>query len=381
MSTSEERAARLEELKEALKAAEADKHPSFSHVFGSNDVHLQRFLRSRGYDVEAAKNMVLNHLKLRDEYDLDNIATNLPKTHQKFQLLHDYFPGRLHGTDREGVGVYYERLGMCDAVGWCNLFSLEDVLPYRLFKHENNRIDLERVQQENPDKKIFGRVVIMDLDGLGLKHIHKPALDMFREILRYDTENYPEMMKRLYVVNNPAMFGMVWKIVKPWLDPGTASKIKIIGSDYKQLYDDVPPDQLPPNMGGTCVCNGDAHCIKGGGTLTGFRDNGTTYFPVKVPLSKKVATHITIEPDHLPLEPKIAWEFTVASSDAEFHVAKDGAPIEKKKKYTGTAKGEVAVDAPGTYTLQWENPSYLSSRELQVAVDLVLQEHKRAGGY
>ena len=46
-------------------------------------------------------------------------------------------------------------------------------------------------------------------------------------------------------------------LVKPWLDPVTVNKIQILGSDYKKtLLEQIPPENLPQFLGGTCNCEG-----------------------------------------------------------------------------------------------------------------------------
>jgi len=79
----------------------------------------------------------------------------------------------------------------------------------------------------------------------------------FKDLSVIDEANYPETMGLTFVINAPTIFSYVWKIVKPWLDPFTASKVRI-HSDVptKDLLECIDADQLPSIYGGTCKCQG-----------------------------------------------------------------------------------------------------------------------------
>jgi hypothetical protein len=47
------------------------------------------------------------------------------------------------------------------------------------------------------------------------------------------SDNYPEIMKSMYVVNAPFLFSGVWAVCKGFVDEKTRSKIHIIGSSYQ----------------------------------------------------------------------------------------------------------------------------------------------------
>jgi hypothetical protein len=70
-------------------------------------------------------------------------------------------------------------------------------------------------------------------------------------------DNYPESLGKFYIINAPYLFSGVWSVIKPWLDPATAAKINILGYDYKEvLSKQIPVENLPVEMGGTCRCEG-----------------------------------------------------------------------------------------------------------------------------
>ena len=56
-------------------------------------------------------------------------------------------------------------------------------------------------------------------------------------------------------INAPWAFTSVWSLVKGWLDPVTQAKITILGHNYQRtLYEQIPKENLPKFLGGTCNC-------------------------------------------------------------------------------------------------------------------------------
>eukprot|EP00924_Labyrinthula_sp_SR-Ha-C_P005864 augustus_masked-scaffold_14-processed-gene-7.6-mRNA-1 protein AED:1.00 eAED:1.00 QI:0/-1/0/0/-1/1/1/0/1005 len=66
--------------------------------------------------------------------------------------------------------------------------------------------------------------------------------------------NYPECLVAIYLVNVPTSFKMIWKVVSPFLDKNTLSKIRVFTgkaeSWKKKLRTEMPVDILPVSYGG-----------------------------------------------------------------------------------------------------------------------------------
>lgn len=62
-------------------------------------------------------------------------------------------------------------------------------------------------------------------------------------------------MAQLAIINAPASFTTIWSFIKPWLAKETLAKIDILGTDYKDvLLEQIPAENLPESLGGTCTC-------------------------------------------------------------------------------------------------------------------------------
>lgn len=95
---------------------------------------------------------------------------------------------------------------------------------------------------------------IMDLKDVGVSQFWK-VKNHVQQAAAISSNNYPETMGKFYIINAPWAFTTVWSFVKPWLDEVTVSKITILGSDYKKtISHQIPPQNLPKFLGGTCEC-------------------------------------------------------------------------------------------------------------------------------
>jgi len=229
--------------------------------FHTDDTFI-RFLRARAYDLNKATEMFVNSMKWRAEVNADNILETFPKN-KYFKYLYNYWPARMHGVTKDGWPVFIERIGAVDARGLLKNVPENILIQYHIWVVENDekkRAELFLEKGVHP-----GIVIIQDLAGLGWKHIHSSALNCIKKIFAIDQNNYPEALRKLYVVNAPRLFQVVFGILKPWVDPQTLQKVVVLGTDYKQeLLKVIDETELPPVLGGKCrKCNG--VCIPEGG--------------------------------------------------------------------------------------------------------------------
>jgi hypothetical protein len=55
-------------------------------------------------------------------------------------------------------------------------------------------------------------------------------MDYIKQSLAIDNDHYPELLRRMYIVNAPGYFSFFWKIIKPMFDPTTAEKVRLLRS-------------------------------------------------------------------------------------------------------------------------------------------------------
>ena len=63
--------------------------------------------------------------------------------------------------------------------------------------------------------------------GVGMGHLTGEVKRLMSLVTKYDQDNYPEMLGHICIINAPAMFRMIWSVVKGFIDPRTQSKIEV----------------------------------------------------------------------------------------------------------------------------------------------------------
>jgi hypothetical protein len=152
--------------------------------------------------------------------------------------------------------VYIEQLGGIDLAAMYKITTAERMLM-------NLAVEYERVA--DPRLPACSRksgtlletcCTIMDLKGVGISKATQ-VYSYVKQASNMSQNYYPERLGKLYVINAPWGFSGVWSVIKGWIDPVTVSKIHILGGSYqKELFDQIPAENLPKNFGGSCNCEG-----------------------------------------------------------------------------------------------------------------------------
>ena len=93
------------------------------------------------------------------------------------------------------------------------------------------------------------------MKNVGMKSFWQ-VKDYGQEASKIGPNYYPETMGKFYIINSPWMFSTVWSVIKGWLDPVTVAKINIPSGDgKKELLAQIPAENLPEDLGGSCKCS------------------------------------------------------------------------------------------------------------------------------
>lgn len=219
-----------------------------------DDALLLRFLRARKFDVEKAKAMLLAAEQWRKEFGVDEIYANFD--YKEAAEVDKYYPQFYHKIDRDGRPVYIERLGKLDLKALYQITTPERQLQRLVYEYEKMLRERLPACSKAVGHPVETSCTILDLHNVGLSNFYR-VKDYLMNAASIGQDRYPETMGKFYIINAPWAFSTVWSFIKPWLDEVTVSKISIIGSNYKdKLLDQIPPESLPKEFGGTCECRG-----------------------------------------------------------------------------------------------------------------------------
>ncbi|NXY13397.1 S14L2 protein, partial [Atrichornis clamosus] len=226
-----------------------------------DDYFLLKWLRARCFDLPKAEAMLR---KVRGALGFWGDPAVLPTGslwHGPYLVIRKYMSGGMCGYDREGSPVWYEIIGPLDAKGLLFSASKQDLLKNKFRDCEVLRNECEQ-QTQKLGKKIEMVMMVYDCEGLGLKHLWKPAVDTYGELLSMFEENYPESLKRLFIVKAPKIFPVAYNLVKHFLSEDTRKKVVVLGSNWKEVLQKyIDPAQIPVEYGGTLTDpDGDPKC-------------------------------------------------------------------------------------------------------------------------
>ncbi|KFD61249.1 hypothetical protein M514_00574 [Trichuris suis] len=388
-------------------------------TFRDDRFYIFRFLKAHQFNVDKAERLLKQHIAYRRILGLDSEKF----MNQINQHFHKYFTRGDFGFDKEGRPVVYFPFGNIDPKaiiyfhnlplsgqmprkhhantvrnqvcctyfcvyrwpGMLYSFKGSDILKAMLVYQEKSRRLCKQVREER-GCSVYQSIYVIDMQGIGQKHLWKPGLEVFSQIASSLEQHAPESLYRLYIINAPTIFNVFYQIVRPVLDENTKKKIRVFGSDYKgALLEDIAPEQLPAFYGGLCFgSNGDnkcSHAISYGGPVP-----KELYFNDTVKPSKLTAVTVNRQSETLiPIEvdtdlATISWFVkSLSQNDVGFGIyySPDGSTdkVEDMEMIVPYFRlltcfvpeyGSVQVNRRGKYFMRLNNKySYFSSKHLE----------------
>ncbi|XP_030625322.1 SEC14-like protein 2 isoform X1 [Chanos chanos] len=350
-----------------------------------SDHYLLRWLRARSFNVEKAEVMLRKHLEFRKHMKADTIVDDWKPP----EVIEKYVSGGMCGYDREGSPIWYDVIGPLDPKGLLMSASKQDFLKTKIRDTELLRRECER-QSQKLGKNVETITLIYDCEGLGMKHLWKPAVEAYGEILTMFEENYPEGLKRLFLIKAPKLFPIAYNLVKHFLCEETRQKIIVLGANWKDvLRKYIDPEQLPVVYGGTLTDpDGDPRCrtmIKYGGVVPRsyyVQDSIKVQYDKTVTISRGSSHQLEYEiliPNSL-----LRWQFASDGADIGFGIfmktKTDGKqivvlPSERYNAHLVPEVGSYTCHEPGTYIVRFDNTySVIQSKKISFTVEVILPE-------
>lgn len=167
-----------------------------------------------------------------------------------------FYPQYYHKTDKDGRPVYIEQMGNIDLNAMYKITTAERMLSNLVVEYEKLADPRLPACSRKSGHLLETCCTIMDLKGVGLSKASS-VYAYVKQASAISQNYYPERLGKMYLINAPWGFSSVFSVVKGFLDPVTVAKIHILGSGYqKELFEQVPKENLPKIFGGTCDCPG-----------------------------------------------------------------------------------------------------------------------------
>jgi hypothetical protein len=217
------------------------------------------------------------------------------------------------------------------------------------------------------------------MEGVSLKYLWKPAIDICTTSLELYQANYPETLGKCFVINAPPYVPIMFSVVKPFLDEYTRSKIHFLGRNWKEeLLKHIAPDQLPVHWGGTRTGpDGDPYCKShfcNGGPVPEslYLKNNSENIDLSqfTRISVSPAASTTLEFQVETPGSILSWNFWTDDNDIAFGVYRrtTSSGLRQKKEdmeevvatcrvnsHLVPESGTVVCDLPGTYVVCFDN--------------------------
>ncbi|XP_077863228.1 SEC14-like protein 2 [Saccoglossus kowalevskii] len=348
-----------------------------------DDHYCLRWLRARNFDVVKAEALIRSNMEQRKKWGIDSILTN----YKVPEVLEKHYQGGMVGEDKEGHPVWIDPLGKMDMKGLMRSAKRKDIILSRIRFSEQLYHSVFPERSKKYGKHIESITYIVDMEGLGTKHLWKPGLDTCIEFITLLQDMYPESLKIAYFVRVPRIFAAIYALLKPFVDVDVRNKIHVLSNNFQStLLKDIPAESLPVHWGGTMTDpeTGDPKCphlINLGGPVP---EKYYCQEPI-VPEDKNLNKEIVKKKFDLTFEVKkkdsaIRYVFKTEGGDIGLSVflqygkneIKQIQEMEKHNSHLVYEDGSIDCPEVGTYILRFDNShSWTKNKTLYYFAEVV----------
>lgn len=109
-------------------------------------------------------------------------------------------------------------------------------------------------QTKKNQRPIWNWCLLVDLDGLCMRHLWRPGVKALLRIIETVEKNYPETMGKVLICRAPRVFPILWAVISAFIDENTRTKFLFFGGPdslhiESGLEHYIP--QIPDFLGGS----------------------------------------------------------------------------------------------------------------------------------
>eukprot|EP01122_Echinamoeba_exundans_P013714 TRINITY_DN6027_c0_g2_i1.p2 TRINITY_DN6027_c0_g2~~TRINITY_DN6027_c0_g2_i1.p2 ORF type:complete len:340 (-),score=95.53 TRINITY_DN6027_c0_g2_i1:1608-2627(-) len=223
----EEEAALIDSLRKKIMENYESKGIDLEEIKRMKDYDFLRFIRARKYELEPAYNMLMAALEWRTK--------EKPHLIKESDIAPEFAKGKAFfgGYDKQGRIICWLRVRL-------HFSSQSDPeLTRRMCLWFIER-GLQMTKEDVPFATMVFDLSNFSLSNMDYKFV-KYLIDVFANY-------YPDTLGVALVLNSPWLFSGCWALIKPWIDPVTATKV--IFTDNKKITDWMDKAHVPKEAGG-----------------------------------------------------------------------------------------------------------------------------------
>jgi len=315
----------------------------------------------------------LQSLRWREANQIDTLLQDftLPEIAKQYLCLNNI------GVDKEGSPLLIYQIGKCDFKGLYSCLSLNELEKILIWVQEES-LQAMRDQTKKLGKNIESHYFVVDCAGLSFKQVtYRPTIELQRRFAKLLEGNYPEILKKVKIINASKLFYVMFALVKPFIDHNTIGKIQFCGDDWKQiLLKEIDADVLPEHWGGTRTDgSGKPWCpnvLPEGGLVpkellrSYHGDSRLADVPGTSVLKIASGSSALVEAEIDTPKSILKWIFGTENYNIDFGVYRKTAegleehiPKERVKSHVTPEEGELECPEIGTYLLEFDNTTSL----------------------
>uniref|UniRef100_A0A1I7YM32 CRAL-TRIO domain-containing protein n=2 Tax=Steinernema glaseri TaxID=37863 RepID=A0A1I7YM32_9BILA len=331
------------------------------------DFALLRWLIAHDYDLDAALPKLRWALQAFLSQGLDSLdLSSVDKVADAVDAVNPvvkYFPGGLMGCDREGHLIYVQALARVDPRSISKAGKVTDL--FRCMMTDCQGVHSLICASERKTNRKMGVSLIIDLEGFSLDLMYMPTIKIFTNLITLLQMMYPDMGRRIYVVNAPSAVNTVYHMIQSVLAKETRNKVEFLDSSWRdRLCAELGAENIFEHWGGTKKAATATGRIRMGGKVPEsvlIENLSHCHAPtpkelkkLTVPARRHGAVPVTVP----EAGTRLRWWFRCDSGDIDFLIRKDGYEVWPRFRTTTEFVpefGEIECDAAGTYELVFDN--------------------------
>ena len=254
-----------------------------------SNFHINRFLVARDYNLKKSCLMIQNLFEYREKRNWEQI---LKKDYRDFyEKNKDILNNEFYNVSKNfnPIEIYYPRADNLKTI--LKTYNDEFLENYFLQKKErlvriilpvcsemknkyekkimlkgknsinqsdekNKMISLDKNEKKINYKKdrVPKLIIIFDMKELPFTSFFNSKVKKFLKLIIKNAQDfYPDLARKIFIINIPKTFVILYFFIKGFLNKATREKIVISsGSCQKEIFELIEKDKLPKRLGGTC---------------------------------------------------------------------------------------------------------------------------------